>query len=163
MKDEELFTNEIGQAAVDYRHADDYCVTDKYRKMVRLIAETAIEAYKEDLLRDGEVPVVTAYRPEIGVVGRVFDYYRTAIGKSSLYTLTRKRQQKGLARLRECIRKTGGNLTNAETMMKICVDALAASKFHMGDNAQKKQYNDWEEQLFGSEERMERWLEVAQR
>jgi len=95
-------------------------------------------------------------------VTSVFNYYTERVGKSPTYTLTSLRMQKGLARLRECVKKTG-NLKGAIEMMMICVDTIAASKFHMGDNAQKKTYNDWEDQLFGSESRLEKWLEEAQR
>ena len=97
------------------------------------------------------------------VVERVFDYYRETIGKSNTYTLTDLRVAKGLVRLDDCLRKTKGNLKSAEELMKICVDALAADKFHMGDNDRKRPFNDWEKQLFGSESAMERWLEEAQR
>jgi hypothetical protein len=99
----------------------------------------------------------------VKAVRRVFSYYVDSVGKSHLYTLTYLRRQKGVSRLRECIRKTKGNLADAEQMMMICVDTIADSKFHMGNNASKRPYNDWEDQLFGSESKMEKWLEEANR
>jgi hypothetical protein len=96
-------------------------------------------------------------------VERVFNYYRGTIGKSNTYTLTDLRMKKGLARFAECLVKTEGKRDFAEELMKICVDALEANEFFMGKNDRKRPFNDWEDQLFGSESRMEKWLEEAQR
>jgi len=100
----------------------------------------------------------------LSAVAEVFRYYKDRIGKSGLYTLTPDRQKKGVARLRECLKKTG-NLPGAVEMMRICVDAIEGSDFHMarGKYQGQRPYNDWENQLFGSESKMEKWLEEAQR
>ena len=93
----------------------------------------------------------------------VFDHYIEVVGKSHLYTLTPARRQKGETRLRELLSKTKGNVADAAELMKYCIDAMSLSDFHMGKNAQKRPFNDWEGPLFGSQERVERWLEAANR
>ena len=98
----------------------------------------------------------------IAVIERVWDYYIQKMGKNPrLLTLTSLRQQKGLARFREVLKKTRGDMVKAEKVLKIAVDTLASSSFHMGDNEQKKQYNSWETNLFVSTEKFERWLEQS--
>ena len=65
----------------------------------------------------------------------------------------------GLARLKECHRRASEpKLENAVAMMKICIDRLAASRFHNGHNRDGKKYLDWEI-LFRSVEQMEKWLD----
>jgi hypothetical protein len=93
-------------------------------------------------------------------VQRVWNYYLERLSKNpKLLTLTDQRMKKGLARLRECLAKSGGDLAKAEELMKIAVDALAASNWHRGDNDRKKAYDSWEKHLFVSQEKLEWWLE----
>jgi hypothetical protein len=93
-------------------------------------------------------------------VERVWNYYLEKLGKNpKLLTFTPLRKQKGLARLRECLAKAGGDLAKAEALMKIAVDALAASDFHRGMNDRKKRYDSWERNLFPSQEKLEQWIE----
>ena len=90
----------------------------------------------------------------------VFAYYLQATDRNpKTYTLTLTRKRKGLARLRECLKRTDGNLENAVGLMKLAVDHLAASDFHMGRDVKTagKRYCEWEGHLFGSYEQMERW------
>jgi hypothetical protein len=94
-------------------------------------------------------------------VKRVFDYYVKVVGKSNLYDLIDLRMQKGLARLEECLRKTKDDLAGAEEIMRFAVDQISRTEWNMGKNPQKRMYNDWEDQLFGSESRMSKWLEEA--
>jgi hypothetical protein len=90
----------------------------------------------------------------------VWAYYIESLGKNfKLLTLTAGRKQKGLARLRECLAKTGGDLAKAERLMCCAVDALAASAYHRGENANKTKYDSWEANLFKSQEQLEKWLE----
>jgi hypothetical protein len=63
-----------------------------------------------------------------------------------------------MARLRECLAKTGGDLAKAEGLMRLAIDRLAASEFHRGKNDQHKRYDSWEKNLFESKEQLERWL-----
>jgi hypothetical protein len=67
----------------------------------------------------------------------------------------------GIVRLRECLKKTGGNRENAVKLMKFSIDQLAKSDWHMGCNAKGdgKKYNDWEH-VFGSYETMESWWQA---
>lgn len=91
---------------------------------------------------------------------RVWDYYLAATEKNPrVAEFTPVRQKKGLARLQECLKKTKGNLANAEALMKIAIDALAASEFHMarGKHKDGPQFNDWQNHLFKNYEQMERW------
>jgi hypothetical protein len=93
-------------------------------------------------------------------VERVWNYYLEKLSKNpKLLTLTDQRTKKGMARLRECLAKSGGDLVKAEELMKIAVDTLAASDFHRGDNDHKKAYDSWEKHLFPSQEKLEWWFE----
>lgn len=93
-------------------------------------------------------------------VRRVWAYYLEKLGKNhKLLTLTHLRLKKGMARLRECVAKAGGDLGKAEELLKAAVDALAASDFHRGDNDRKMHYDSWEKHLFPSQEKLEWWLE----
>lgn len=94
----------------------------------------------------------------------VFGYYLERTGrKASAYTLTPTRKQKGLARLRECRIRSGGDLAPAAAMMKTAVDGICGSDWHMGRDAKSKdkRYVEWENHLFGSVESLERWMEQA--
>jgi hypothetical protein len=95
-------------------------------------------------------------------VRRVWDYYVMKLSKNpKLLSLTEKREQKGLARFQEALAKTGEDLSKAEELMRMAVDALASSPFHTGDNDRHKHYDSWEKNLFSSQERFEVWLEEA--
>ncbi len=99
---------------------------------------------------------------ELAAVKRIWDYYILRLDKNpKLLTLTPLRKQKGFARLKECLCKTGGNLEKAEELLKLAVDALSESAFHRGENEQKKRYDCWEKNLFTSVEKLEWWLEKA--
>ena len=65
-----------------------------------------------------------------------------------------------MARLSESLAKTKGDLARAEELMRIAIDNLAASAFHVGQNDKGKRYDSWEKNLFGSAEQFERWLDV---
>jgi hypothetical protein len=93
-------------------------------------------------------------------VERIWNYYIEKLGKNpKLLTFTAGRKQKGLARLRECLAKTGGDLVNAEGLMRCAVDALVASAWHMGENDKKQKYDSWDANLFKNQEQLEKWLE----
>jgi hypothetical protein len=93
-------------------------------------------------------------------VKRVWDYYIERLGKNpKLLSFTALRKQKGLARLGECLAKTEGQLERAEGLMRVAVDALAASSFHCGENDKKQKYDSWEANLFKNQEQLEKWLE----
>jgi hypothetical protein len=99
---------------------------------------------------------------ESEAVTRVWDYYLEKFGKNSkLLSFTAARKQKGAARLRECLKKTGGNVEKAEELMRVALDALAASAFHRGENDRKRKYDSWEANAFKSQEQLEGWLERA--
>ena len=93
---------------------------------------------------------------------RVWQHYLSKLGKNpKLSSFTSARRNKGMARLRECLQKAGGDLEKAEALMKLAVDALAASDFHRGSNDRQKAYDSWERNLFANQEQLERWLEQA--
>lgn len=96
------------------------------------------------------------------IIRRVWDYYIAKLEKNpKLLSFTSARKNKGMVRLRECLTKTTGDLEKAEALMKLAVDALAASDFHRGANEQKKSYDSWERHLFPNQEKLEGWLEQA--
>jgi hypothetical protein len=91
----------------------------------------------------------------------IFPYYMTTVRPDdvAIYTLTEKRLKKGALRLMECLKKTKGNWADAEALMKIAIDTLARSDFHMGKLAKTegRKYNDWDH-LFRSAEMLENWF-----
>jgi hypothetical protein len=92
----------------------------------------------------------------------VWDFYIERLGKNpKLLAFTPLRQQKGLARLREGLTKTGRNLEKAAELMRLVVTSVAESAWHMGENPSKKRYDSWEDNLFKSQEQFEKWLERA--
>jgi hypothetical protein len=97
---------------------------------------------------------------ELAVVRRVWAYYIDKLGKNpKLLSFTEQRKRKGLARFRECLEKVARDTNKAESLMRIAVDALAASAFHCGENDRKKKYDSWEKHLFPSQEKLESWLD----
>jgi hypothetical protein len=109
---------------------------------------------------DGNSPVSKRSEGELNTIRRVWDYYLQKLGKNSkILSFTALRKNKGVSRLRECLLKTGGDMGRAEGLMRVAVDALAASAFHVGENEQKKRYDSWEKHLFKSQEQLEQWLE----
>lgn len=42
--------------------------------------------------------------------------------------------------------------------MRVAIDNLTASAWHMGENPSKKKYDSWEKNLFKSTEQLEEWL-----
>ena len=76
-----------------------------------------------------------------------------------LYELTNKRMATGLDRLKDCQRKCGGDIGKAEELMRIAIDNLVASEFHMGKNDRGRRYIDWIDHLFKNTEKLEWWLD----
>jgi hypothetical protein len=98
------------------------------------------------------------------VTTEIWDYYLQTFGKNpKINSFTTKRKQKGLARLREALAKTGGDMERAKGLMRSAVDALAASSFHRGSNPDGRVYDSWEGNLFASLEKFEWWLNRAVR
>ena len=101
------------------------------------------------------------------IARKVFAYYLQALAKNqALYRFTDKRRQMLKARAREAIEigknlnpdLKGPTLTAAATeAMCRCVDAIRRSPFHMGQNDRAKVYADLQH-VFGSPERMEKWM-----
>jgi uncharacterized protein YdaU (DUF1376 family) len=93
------------------------------------------------------------------IVLAVWDYYIATIGKNpKLYTLTDNRKRMGVARVRDLWpRAAEPKRESVIELMKLCVDRLASSPFHKGQNEQGKKYLDWDI-LFRSTEQMEKWL-----
>lgn len=95
-----------------------------------------------------------------GPISDLFAYYLEKTGRNpKTYTLTSKRKQKAITRFRECLQKTGNDFEKAKQLMRLAIDGLAASDFHMGRDSKTngKKYCEWEEHLFKSYEQMERW------
>jgi hypothetical protein len=93
-------------------------------------------------------------------IGEIFAYYLQATDRNpKTYSLTLNRKKKGIARLRKCLKRTNGNPEKAIGLMKLAVDRLAASDWHMGRDGKTggKRYCEWENHLFDSYERMEKW------
>lgn len=100
--------------------------------------------------------------PKRTAVRRVFEHYIAKTGRlPAMYLLTPLREKKGMARLTDCLKITGGDLEAATELMVLAVDRLCESDWHMGRNprTEGKKYNSWEDQLFGSAERLDKWLQ----
>jgi hypothetical protein len=116
----------------------------------------------KNTLGEGEEPEIGDGAVVADYIKRIWDFYLQRLGKNpKMLTFTPLRKRKGTARFQECLKKTDGDPTKAEAMMRSCVEALASSKFHMGDNDAGKRYDSWEKQLFPSQEKLEFWLERA--
>lgn len=93
-------------------------------------------------------------------LAQVWDHYIAQAGRNpATYSFTASRQKKGLTRLGECLSKTNGDINKAIELMKVAIDKLIASDWHMGRDpkTQGKKYHDWTDNLFGSYEQMEKW------
>jgi hypothetical protein len=89
----------------------------------------------------------------------VFEYYiQKANRNPRTYLFTPARQKKVAARFAECLKLTSGDEAKAIGLLKVAVDGLTKSRFHMGENDQQKKYCDFVDHLFFSWEKMERWL-----
>jgi hypothetical protein len=65
----------------------------------------------------------------------------------------------GKARVRDLLpRVVEPKFENAIALMKLCIDRLAGSAFHNGQNDQQKKYVDWEI-IFRSTDQLEKWLD----
>jgi len=96
-------------------------------------------------------------------VRNVFSYYLEKTGRSpNQYALTPARMQKGISRLRESLKLARDEtLHGASEVMKLAIDNMCKSDFHMGKSANSdgKKYCDWIDHLFKSRERMDKWLQ----
>jgi hypothetical protein len=91
----------------------------------------------------------------------VWEYYLAAVEQSpKVCTLTPRREKVGLDRLQELIAR-GVTLENASKVMQLAIDNITASDWHAGRDPKTNgvKYLDWEKQLFGTTEKMEKWLE----
>jgi hypothetical protein len=94
------------------------------------------------------------------VLAFLADQYRTTFNKPT-WTLTPLRRDKALSRLAECLKQSKGSMHSAVGMMVAAMKGLRASDFHMGNNDRKTLYIDWEKQLYGSQEKTEKWIELG--
>jgi hypothetical protein len=93
-------------------------------------------------------------------IKQVFDYYLERTGRDPrTYEFTAIRKRRGATRLNECLRKTGNDLEKAKRLMKLAIDGLVASDFHMGRDQKTAgtKYCEWEKHVFKSYEQMESW------
>ena len=98
---------------------------------------------------------------EKAALERLWNRYLQATDRNpKILSFSLMRQRKGLARLRECLEKTGGDLASAEALMELAIDRIAASDWHMGRDpgTRGKRYCEWEDHLFPSAEKLEKWL-----
>ena len=95
-------------------------------------------------------------------VRQVFDYYLAETEQlPSLYTLTDQRKKMGAARFSDALKRTSGDMEKAIELMKFAVDAMAASKWHMGtDPKHNTKCNGWEV-MFLTTDKFENWLAKA--
>lgn len=112
-----------------------------------------------------ELQTPTAYvlerRRENELIDAAFEHYCIATEKNRLtYRLTPQRRKIGVARLKDCLKLTKGDYEKAAGLLRIAIDKLAESDWHMGRDpgTKGKKYCDWDKNLFKSYESMERWF-----
>lgn len=103
--------------------------------------------------------------PETIIEKEIFPYFLEQTGRSgNLYTLTPPRLKCGVARFREALKKAINNSPdNAKELMRIAIDTLAASPWHMGRDPKTngKKYSDWAD-VFGTTDKFEKWLDRSE-
>ena len=94
----------------------------------------------------------------------VWSYYLAETEKPAiLNSFTIKRRKIGAARLAESIARVNGDVAKAARLMKCAVDGLVASDYHMGrEKGRPTTFNEWEN-IFGTTERFEKWLNESNR
>jgi hypothetical protein len=96
-------------------------------------------------------PVETV-TPEL-VIENVWNFYLSETGrnpKSNTFTNTKRKH--GMARLRDALRLTGGDLVKAQELLEIAIEQIHASKWH-----RENQRNTWEV-VFRSTDEFEKWV-----
>ena len=97
------------------------------------------------------------------VVRQIFDEYVVCCGRADTYRLTADRMAIGLERLEECLDLTEGDLTKAFGLMRLALDGLVFSDWHMGrnPNSNGRSYKGWEDQLMVSASKFNTFLTNA--
>jgi len=151
-----------------YQKATPEVTGGGYQKATSLEVEVEVEGkhirpsdvVKPAVSRGGVSPETD---PEhLHVVAEVWEYYLQKLEKNPrVNSFTAKREKRGLARLGDALAMAGGDPAKAKGLMMVAVDTLAASPFHRGDNDRKRRYDSWEDNLFDSKERFEKWLQQS--
>lgn len=142
--DEQVSISDTQVSISDTQNAETVSIFDTYN-----IKESETETEKSNHL------------PLNGTIPRIFEFFRSEIGKSPNYTLTKKREKMGEARFREAQAQRKGDPLKAEFLMCGAIKALGKSDWHMGrDPKNQTEYNDWE-QIFRSPEKFQSWIEKA--
>ena len=95
-------------------------------------------------------------------IQEVFNYYLLHADRSSnQYLLTDLRKKKALSRLKELMKNKNQGIHGAVDDMKLAIDGLVASPFHMGKNDRNTKYIDFIDNLFKSWEEMEKRINFA--
>lgn len=111
-------------------------------------------------VQDEKEKAISSNSVEFDQLKLVFEYYLEKTSRNpKTYAFTDNRKKKARARLRECLTKTGGDIPKAICLMKLAIDGLVASAFHMGEDPKTRgtRYIEWEKHLFNSYEQMEHW------
>ena len=103
-----------------------------------------------------------ADKQEEKLLQEVFNYYISKTGRSqNAYLFTDKRKAKARLRMKELIRLKADTQDEAIADMKLAIDGLVASPFHMGKNDRNTKYIDFIDNLFKSWEEMEKRINFA--
>jgi hypothetical protein len=114
---------------------------------------------EEEVDVDGEVKQTNDTEKDSCLL-RVWHYYLEKLNRDPTFnSFTDSRQQVGLARLNDCLLKSGGDLAKAEQLLCYAIDRLAESGFHNGKNDRNAKYLDWDKYLFSTLEKLEGWLQ----
>jgi hypothetical protein len=94
------------------------------------------------------------------IIEATFEHYCCATERNRLtYRLTPQRMKVGITRLKDCLRLTKGDYDKAAGLLRVAIDKLTESNWHMGRDpgTNGKRYCDWSDHLFKSYEKMEKW------
>jgi hypothetical protein len=154
-----LLTNEQVNPLVEVRKGE-------IRKEISVNGEPKTETQEPEV-----TPVILEIQPpdeyeqernkENEIIEAAFEHYCVATEKNRLtYRLTPQRRKVGVTRLRDCLKLTKGDYEKAAGLLRVAIDKLSESDWHMGRDpgTKGKKYCDWINNLFKSYERMEAWF-----
>lgn len=91
-------------------------------------------------------------------VVRVWVWYHRVLERGGAYTLTDRRREKGRVVFKHALKLSNGNAEAAAQLMRLAVDNMAASAFHV-----EKGFVSWEKNLFKSVEQFEEWIDPMEK
>lgn len=125
-------------------------------------AEIPLPTGSESFTREQLAKLPDRHRAVYAIRRHLWSYYCEKCKRDPrVYQLTPARLDKAVLRLIECVKACGGDWGDAVGMFDTAIENLSASKYHMGQNDQKKKYNDWIDNLCKSAEQFQKWQDLT--